>query len=87
MHTVEQTEEETKVELAGVEPSFLKGQTRRSGCDLSPVRISKKTDGSFSRTAMQQGALAKERRVSRKAQTNQWIDSIPKNLNPPWEDP
>jgi ATP-dependent RNA helicase DHX8/PRP22 len=36
---------------------------------------------------MQQSSLAKERRELRQAQANQLIDSIPKDLNRPWEDP
>lgn len=83
----EQTEEETEVELADFEPTFLKGQTRRSGRDLSPIKIVKNPDGSLSRAAMQQGTLAKERRELRQAQANQLMDSIPKDLNRPWEDP
>lgn len=83
----EETEEETEVEMADVEPSFLRGQTRRSGRDLSPVKIVKNPDGSLQRAAMQQGTLAKERRELRQAQANSLIDSIPKDLNRPWEDP
>ena len=83
----EKTEEETEVELADMEPSFLRGQTRRSGRDLEPIRIVKNPDGSLQRAAMQQGTLAKERRELRQAQANQLVDSIPKDLNRPWEDP
>ncbi|KAL7445799.1 hypothetical protein ACHAXM_011370 [Skeletonema potamos] len=83
----ETTEEETEVELADFEPSFLRGQTRRSGRDLEPIRIVKNPDGSLQRAAMQQGTLAKERRELRQAQANQLVDSIPKDLNRPWEDP
>jgi len=71
MLAVEQTEEETEVELADIEPAFLKGQTRRSGRDFSPVRIVKNPDGSLQRAAMQQSTLAKERRELRQAQANQ----------------
>ena len=87
MLAVEETEEETEVELADIEPAFLQGQTRRSGRDFSPVRIVKNPDGSLQRAAMQQSTLAKERRELRQAQANQLIDSIPKDLNRPWEDP
>lgn len=83
----ETTEEQTEVELADFEPSFLRGQTRRSGRDLEPIRIVKNPDGSLQRAAMQQGTLAKERRELRQAQANQLVDSIPKDLNRPWEDP
>ena len=87
MLAVEETEEEAEVELAEVEPAFLRGQTRRSGKDLSPVRIVKNPDGSMQRAAMQQSSLAKERRELRTAQANSLMDSIPKDLNRPWEDP
>ena len=88
MLAVEETEEETEVELADVEPNFLRGQTRRSGRrDLEPVKIVKNPDGSLQRAALQQSTLAKERRELRQAQANQLIDSIPKDLNRPWEDP
>lgn len=39
------------------------------------------------RAAMTQSNLAKERRELRQTQANQLIDSIPKDLNRPWEDP
>lgn len=84
---METTEEETEVDLADVEPAFLRGQTRRSGRDLSPVRIVKNPDGSMQRAATQQTTLAKERRELRTAQANSLVDSIPKDLNRPWEDP
>ena len=87
MLAVEETEEETEVELADIEPAFLKGQTKRSGRDLEPVKIVKNPDGSLQRAAMQQQSMAKERREMRQAQTNNMIDSIPKNLSRPWEDP
>ncbi|KAL3914226.1 MAG: hypothetical protein SGILL_006188 [Bacillariaceae sp.] len=88
MLAIEETEEETEVELAEVEPNFLRGQTKKSGRrDLEPVKIVKNPDGSLQRAALQQGSLAKERRELRSAQANQLIDSIPKDLNRPWEDP
>jgi ATP-dependent RNA helicase DHX8/PRP22 len=87
MLAVEETEEEIDVELADAEPAFLRGQTSRSGRDLEPVRIIKNPDGSLQRAALQQVAMAKERRELRQAQANQLIDSIPKDLNRPWEDP
>ena len=91
MLAVEETEEETEVELAEIEPAFLKGQTRRSGGHaaevMEPIKIVKNPDGSMSRAAMQQSTLSKERREMRQAQANNLIDSIPKDLNRPWEDP
>jgi len=44
-------------------------------------------DGSLQRAAMTQSALAKERRELRDEQRRQMLDSIPKDLNRPWEDP
>ncbi len=87
MMAVEETEEEWEVDLAEAEPAFLKGQTKRSGKDLSPVRIVKNPDGSLQRAAMQQSSMAKERRELRQAQANSLMDSIPKDLSRPWEDP
>ena len=90
MLAVEETEEETEVELVEIEPAFLRGQTKRSGKareHLEPIKIVKNPDGSLQRAAMQQLNLAKERRELRQAQANQLIDSIPKDLNRPWEDP
>jgi len=88
MLAVEETEEETEVELADVEPAFLRGQTQKTLREkLEPIKIVKNPDGSLQRAALQQGTMAKERRELRQAQTNQLIDSIPKDLNRPWEDP
>jgi ATP-dependent RNA helicase DHX8/PRP22 len=85
---VEETEEETEVELADVEPAFLRGQTQKTLRDkLEPIKIVKNPDGSLQRAALQQANMAKERRELRQAQANQLIDSIPKDLNRPWEDP
>jgi ATP-dependent RNA helicase DHX8/PRP22 len=88
MLAVEETEEETEVDLQDMEPAFLRGQTQRGGKQLeNTVKIVKNPDGSMQRAAMQQGSLAKERRELRQAQANNLIDSIPKDLNRPWEDP
>lgn len=82
----EATEEDFEVELNEDEPVFLRGQTQESR-ELSPVKIVKNPDGSLQRAAMTQSNLAKERREMRQTQANQLIDSIPKDLNRPWEDP
>lgn len=83
---IEPTEENFEVELNEDEPIFLRGQTQASR-ELSPVKIVKNPDGSMQRAAMTQSNLAKERRELRQTQANQLIDSIPKDLNRPWEDP
>lgn len=87
MLAVEETEEETEVELCDSEPAFLRGQTNRSGRQMDPIKVVKNPDGSMQRAAMQQGAMAKERRELRRAQQQQSVDTIPKDMNKPWEDP
>ena len=79
-------EEEVEVEINEDEPSFLRGQTKMSK-ELSPVRIVKNPDGSMQRAALHQNQLSKERRELKQAQANNLIDSIPKDLSKPWEDP
>ena len=80
------TEEELEIELNETEPLFLRGQTKNS-IALSPIKIVKNPDGSLQRAAMTQSALAKERRELRETQQRALMDSIPKDLNRPWEDP
>ena len=82
----EETEEELDIELNDAEPAFLRGQTRTTK-ELSPVKIVANPDGSLNRAALTQGQLAKERRELKQVQANALIDSIPKDLNKPWEDP
>ncbi|KAL4563815.1 hypothetical protein LXL04_027861 [Taraxacum kok-saghyz] len=79
-------EEELEVELNEDEPAFLQGQSRYS-MDMSPVKIFKNPEGSLSRAAALQSALIKERREVREQQQRTMLDSIPKDLNRPWEDP
>lgn len=83
---MEETEEDFEVELNEDEPVFLRGQSKLSR-ELSPVKIIKNPDGSMQRAAMTQSNLAKERRELRQTQAHQLIDSIPKDLNRPWQDP
>ncbi|KAJ6294969.1 hypothetical protein OIU76_022953 [Salix suchowensis] len=79
-------EEELEIEMNEDEPAFLQGQTRYS-VDMSPVKIFKNPEGSLSRAAALQSALIKERREVREQQQRTMLDSIPKDLNRPWEDP
>ncbi|KAB2612655.1 pre-mRNA-splicing factor ATP-dependent RNA helicase [Pyrus ussuriensis x Pyrus communis] len=72
-------------ELNEDKPTFLNRQTRYS-VDMSPVKIFKNPEGSLSRVAALQSALIKERREVRE-QRRTMLDSIPKDLNRPWEDP
>ncbi|KAH0981111.1 hypothetical protein GBA52_008288 [Prunus armeniaca] len=82
----EGAEEELEIELNEDEPAFLNGQSRYS-VDMSPVKIFKNPEGSLGRAAALQSALIKERREVREQQQRTMLDSIPKDLNRPWEDP
>ncbi|KAH6828587.1 ATP-dependent RNA helicase [Perilla frutescens var. hirtella] len=82
-----QEEEELEIELNDVEPAFLQVQSSRCSNDMSPVKIFKNPEGSLSRAAALQSALIKERREVREQQQRTMLDSIPKDLNRPWEDP
>ncbi|KAI4382005.1 hypothetical protein MLD38_008020 [Melastoma candidum] len=86
LYQEEGTEEELEIELNEEKPAFLQGQTRYS-VDMSPVKICKNPEGSLSRAAALQSALTKERREVREQQQRTLINSIPKDLNRPWEDP
>ncbi|GAB2225160.1 hypothetical protein Droror1_Dr00005948 [Drosera rotundifolia] len=82
----EGVEEELEIELNELVPPFMQGQNRYS-IDMSPVKICKNPEDSLSRAAALQSALIKERREVRKQQQRTMLDSIPKDLNRPWEDP
>ncbi|KAG2261455.1 hypothetical protein Bca4012_013798 [Brassica carinata] len=86
LYQEEGAEEELEIEMNEEEPAFLQGQTRYS-VDMSPVKIFKNPEGSLSRAAALQSALTKERREMREQQQRTMLDSIPKDLNRPWEDP
>jgi len=86
LYQEEGVEEELEIEMNEDEPAFLQGQTRYS-VDMSPVKIFKNPEGSLSRAAALQSALIKERREVREQQQRTMLDSIPKDLNRPWEDP
>jgi hypothetical protein len=63
------------------EPAFLKGQSSRSGVEVSPIKIVKNPDGSMQRAAMTQSALAKERRELKEQQQRTLLEAIPKDLS------
>mmetsp|Transcript_95361 Transcript_95361/g.179293 ORF Transcript_95361/g.179293 Transcript_95361/m.179293 type:complete len:1161 (+) Transcript_95361:126-3608(+) len=80
-------EEDYEIELQEREPVFLRGQTTKSGSQLSPIQVVKEPDGSLARAASTQTSLAKERREAREAMQQSLLDAIPKDMNRPWEDP
>ncbi|CAH8320272.1 unnamed protein product [Eruca vesicaria subsp. sativa] len=83
----EEEEHEIEIEMNEEEPAFLKGKGRSSVVDMSPIKIFKNPKGSMSRAAALQSALTKERRETRELEQRTMLDSIPKDLNRPWEDP
>jgi len=82
----EETEEEVEIEKTEDEPIFLKGQTQMLSM-FDQVKIVKNPEGSLSRAAEQQAALAKERRELKQAEEQAIIDAVPKNLSRAWLDP
>ncbi|XP_022555851.2 probable pre-mRNA-splicing factor ATP-dependent RNA helicase DEAH5 [Brassica napus] len=86
LYQEEGAEQEFEIEMNEEEPAFLQGQTRCSA-DMSPVKIFRNPQGSLSRAAALQSALTKERREMGDQQQRTILDSIPKDLNRPWEDP
>ncbi|KAL9270349.1 putative pre-mRNA-splicing factor ATP-dependent RNA helicase DEAH5, partial [Drosera capensis] len=82
----EGVEEELEIELNEEVSPFMQGQNRYS-VDLSPLKICKNPEDSLSRAAALLSALIKERREVREQQQRTMLDSIPKDLNHPWEDP
>lgn len=49
-----EVEEEFEIDLNDNEPDFLRGQTQRTGVEMSPIKIVKNPDGSMQRAAMTQ---------------------------------
>ncbi|KAK9907427.1 hypothetical protein WJX75_003407 [Coccomyxa subellipsoidea] len=87
MHVDDDVEEEFEIDINDEEPEFLKGQSAKSGVEVSPVKIVANPDGSLQRAAMTQSALSKERRELREQQQRTLLEAIPKDLSRPWEDP
>ena len=83
----DEVEEEFEVDLNEDEPLFLKGVSSKSTGGVSPVKVVKNPDGSLQRAAMTQGSLAKERRELQQHQQRTVLESIPKDLSKPWQDP
>ncbi|KAI3802849.1 hypothetical protein L1987_30994 [Smallanthus sonchifolius] len=82
----EDGDKDVEVELNEDAPVFLQGHSHYS-MDMSPVKIFRNPEGSLTRAAALQSARIKERREVRDRQQRSMLDSIPKDLNRPWEDP
>ena len=85
----EEAEQEVEIEINDEEAPFLAGQTAVGGRRFSPIKIVKNPDGSL--TARGDDAAARSRRnaVSSRqhAAARRMLDSVPQDLNRPWEDP
>lgn len=79
-------EEDVDVDINEQTAPFLRGKVQKTQ-DIEPVRIIKNPDGSMQRAALHQGTLAKERVELKQAQANQILDTVPKDLSKPWNDP
>ena len=56
MPPLAQVEEEFEIDLNDAEPQFLRGQTTKTGVEMSPIKIVKNPDGSMQRAAMTQAS-------------------------------
>eukprot|EP01053_Blabericola_migrator_P001775 Blabericola_migrator_1__1774@NODE_147_length_12949_cov_102_817264_g128_i0_p2_GENE_NODE_147_length_12949_cov_102_817264_g128_i0NODE_147_length_12949_cov_102_817264_g128_i0_p2_ORF_typecomplete_len998_score194_77HA2/PF04408_23/4_8e03HA2/PF04408_23/1_5e33Flavi_DEAD/PF07652_14/2_8e27OB_NTP_bind/PF07717_16/5_2e27DEAD/PF00270_29/9e14AAA_22/PF13401_6/4_1e12Helicase_C/PF00271_31/6_7e11AAA_19/PF13245_6/2_6e03AAA_19/PF13245_6/4_9e09ResIII/PF04851_15/1_1e05SRP54/PF00448_22/6_9e02SRP54/PF00448_22/0_0022Herpe len=81
------TEEEVEIEINEREPAFLKNQTSRSGQQLESIKVIANPDGSLARAAATAGILAKERREMRDQAERTMLESLPRDIQQPWEDP
>ncbi|KAJ2551243.1 DEAH-box ATP-dependent RNA helicase prp22, partial [Coemansia sp. RSA 1933] len=86
MPAFEDDEEELDIELCEDEPGFLRGHSTQA-LQLSPVKVVKAPDGSLNRAALASASLARERKELKQQQAQAELDSLPKDLNRPWEDP
>jgi len=83
---VDSDNEDLEIDLVEDEPPFLSGHTKQS-ISMSPVRIVKNPDGSLSKAAMMQGALAKERRENKQQQREAENKGNSGNMGKNWSDP
>jgi predicted RNA-binding protein with RPS1 domain len=65
METRELNEEDVEIELNDKEPSFLVGQTSKTGVNMSPIRVVVNPEGSLQMEAIKGLQFAKERRENR----------------------
>ncbi|KAK6588144.1 hypothetical protein RS030_7956, partial [Cryptosporidium xiaoi] len=77
----------TEIELRNCEPQFLKGQSTKKFNIESSIQIFANPGGSLSKAAEIASNIAKERREIREFQEKALLDSIPRDMSRPWEDP
>jgi len=83
---VDSDDEDLEIDLVDEDPPFLNGQARQI-LDLEPVKIVKNPDGSLTKAAMMQGALAKERREEKQKQREAEQEGKTKPMGKSWNDP
>ncbi|GFE55714.1 pre-mRNA-splicing factor ATP-dependent RNA helicase [Babesia ovis] len=77
-------DEELDIEINDACPTFLKGQTRRSGIELSPIKIVSNPEGSLARTIATSSTIAKERRETERMQEDNMIRSAGQGNTNAW---
>ena len=83
---VDSDDEDLEIDLVDEDPPFLNGQAKQI-LDLEPVKIVKNPDGSLTKAAMMQGALAKERREEKQKQREAEQEGKAKPMGKSWNDP
>ncbi len=83
----EADEEDADLVLNETEPSFLKGQTTRSGVALSPIKVSRAMEGTLQREAIKQSQQAKQRKEQREQQQRALLENVPGELSKIKDDP
>jgi ATP-dependent RNA helicase DHX8/PRP22 len=74
MDTKELNEEDPEIELNDKEPSFLVGQTSKTGVNMSPIRVVINPEGSLQVEAKKGLQFAKERRENREQKQRAMLD-------------
>ncbi|POM82909.1 Helicase associated domain (HA2) family protein [Cryptosporidium meleagridis] len=77
----------TEIELRNYEPLFLRGQSIKKFNFDSSIQVVVNPEGSLNKAAEIASNIARERREIRDFQEKTLIDSIPRDMNRPWEDP
>lgn len=80
-------EEDIEIEINEQEPRFLLDQTARSGVEFNEVKVLINPEGSLARAAAKSSVIARERRELKEQTERVLLESIPKDLHRPWEDP
>lgn len=77
----------TEIELRNYEPLFLRGQSIKKFSVDSSIQVVLNPEGSLNKAAEIASNIARERREIRDFQEKALLDSIPRDMSRPWEDP